>query len=206
MSSSFSLPIEFVECRYEIKKSEFYCALAPVSSREEAMAELGLAKKRYPGARHHCWAYIFGDPKQPLSQAFNDDGEPAGTAGKPILNVLQHRRVGNCMAIVSRYFGGTKLGAGGLVRAYSASTQQAVEHCPMTEFVAVIEVGLRCAYALEPELRRFLASEGAALVNTLYEEQVEFQFEFPQQRLPELKRWLGAHFEVQLLKALPEAP
>jgi len=124
---TYPVPAKQVETLYEIKKSKFIACAGFANSRESAMALLDSVKQRYPDARHHCWAYVFGNPNSPSSAAMADDGEPSGTAGKPILNVLQHKDIGDIMIIVTRYFGGIKLGASGLVRAYSAAAQQAID-------------------------------------------------------------------------------
>jgi uncharacterized YigZ family protein len=119
----------------EIKKSQFITWLIPLDDKQAVKESIQLAKQEYPDARHHCWAYIMGANPNSMTAAMSDDGEPSGTAGKPMLNVLQHKPVDNVLAIVIRYFGGVKLGAGGLVRAYS----QAVEQCfALAELVPVI--------------------------------------------------------------------
>lgn len=104
----------------KLKKSEFIAYAYPVTSRGQAMFHVEQLREQYPDARHFCWAYIIGDPDNTTSAGFDDDGEPSGTAGRPILNVLQHKSIGNVIVIVVRYFGGIKLGAGGLTRAYAA--------------------------------------------------------------------------------------
>ena len=101
------------EAIYEIKKRIFGFAY-PISTREQAMSHVQNLRTRYLDARHHCYGYIIGDPHNTTSAGFDDDGEPNGTAGRPILSVLQHKAIGNCIIIVVRYFGGIKLGAGGL--------------------------------------------------------------------------------------------
>ena len=168
MKQTYLIPAEPLELCYEIKKSKFIARIGKAADRAEAMALLAQAKQDYPDARHYCWAYLFGDPKQPRSVAFNDDGEPSGTAGKPILNVLNHRGIGDIAVVVVRYFGGIKLGAGGLVRAYSAATQQAVESLPLLTKVPMVERQLQCDYSLEPELRRLLASLKGLIVTADY--------------------------------------
>ena len=105
------------EAEIEIKKSRFIAHALPVSSRDDALKAVKQLKTRYPDARHHCWAYLLGDPTGAASAAMDDDGEPSGTAGRPILGVLQDRRVGDTLIVVVRYFGGIKLGASGLTRA-----------------------------------------------------------------------------------------
>ena len=107
------------------KKSRFIAKLYPVSSEEEALEILEKVRKKYWDARHHCWAFVLGE-EQPLERC-SDDGEPSGTAGKPILEVLRGAQLRNVLMIVIRYFGGTLLGTGGLVRAYTASSKEAVD-------------------------------------------------------------------------------
>ena len=103
------------------KKSRFIATVAPVESEEEALAFIEAMKKKYWDARHNCFAYVIGERGQ-LARC-SDDGEPGGTAGKPMLDVLLGEEVRNVVVVVTRYFGGTLLGTGGLVRAYSSSTQ-----------------------------------------------------------------------------------
>ena len=125
------------------KKSRFIAEVHPVTSEEEAMEILEQTRKQYWDARHHCWAYIIG--RNPAAERMSDDGEPAGTAGKPILEVIRGRELTNVLVIVTRYFGGILLGTGGLVRAYSDSMQNAleltekVEKCIGLEFEAELE-------------------------------------------------------------------
>lgn len=198
---TFWHPIIPFEHSYEIKKSEFICQLAPAADREAAMAVLESCRQQYPDARHHCWAYILGDPRQPISQAFSDGGEPAGTAGKPMLNVLQHRRLGNCMAVVSRYFGGVKLGAGGLVRAYSTATQNAVEGASLEKFIPAEIIKLACEFSAEANLRHFLSGIDASIELVEYQHRAILTVRLAKAQRPALARWLGEHFQIELLKS-----
>ena len=104
------------------KKSRFIGETYPVTSEEEALEYLEKVKKQFWDARHHCWAYVIGE-QRPLER-FSDDGEPSGTAGKPILEVIRGKRLPNTLVVVTRYFGGTLLGTGGLVRAYTKASHQ----------------------------------------------------------------------------------
>lgn len=106
------------------KKSRFIGAVYPVTTEEEAAAILEQVKKQYWDARHHCWAYVIG--KTQVMERCSDDGEPSGTAGKPILEVLRGEQLSNTLIVVTRYFGGTLLGTGGLVRAYTKAAQEAL--------------------------------------------------------------------------------
>lgn len=179
MKQAYLIPVEPLELCYEVKKSKFIARVAQASNRAEAMAFLVQAKQDYPDARHHCWAYLLGDPKQPTSVAFNDDGEPSGTAGKPILNVLSHRGIGDIAVVVIRYFGGIKLGAGGLVRAYSNATQQAIEALLTSTKLPMIERRLSCDYAVEPELRRLIASLDGLIMSADYGLQLDMVISIP---------------------------
>ncbi|NDV89685.1 YigZ family protein [Alteromonas sp. 345S023] len=169
---TYPVPDTQVETLYEIKKSKFIAYAAYADSREAAMALLAKVKSRYPDARHHCWAYLIGSPKQPLLLAMDDDGEPSGTAGKPILNVLQHKNVGDVMVIVTRYFGGIKLGAGGLVRAYSAAAQHAMSQLPTKQEVNLSEVKLNVDFKHEQFVRHLVQHNGGEVRECQYAQHV----------------------------------
>lgn len=164
----------------EIKKSRFIALAYPCASREQALAFLEQAKIDYPDARHHCWAYVVGDPNNAASMAANDDGEPSGTAGKPILNVLQHKNIGDLMLIVVRYFGGIKLGAGGLMRAYGQAADGVVQALQLVKPVAMQEWLVNCDFAQEQYLRYWLEQQGGQLLDIHYSEQVQAKVLLPQ--------------------------
>ena len=161
-----------VTARLEIKKSEFIAYAYPVNSREEAMFHVEQLRKQYADARHHCWAYIIGDPDNTTSAGFDDDGEPNGTAGRPILNVLQHKSIGNVIIIVVRYFGGIKLGAGGLTRAYAGSAQAAVDEMTLSTYVPMVQVKILAEFATEAQCRYIVDSLNGSIDNVAYSKQV----------------------------------
>ena len=132
----------------DIKKSRFIAHLAPVESREAALAVLQRLKADYPGASHYCWALLAGN-----DSAAHDDGEPSGTAGRPMLAVLQHKELVNIVAIVVRYFGGVKLGAGGLTRAYSQAVSQAIAATVLQPLLPRQQLQLRFPFELENRVR-----------------------------------------------------
>lgn len=115
----------------EEKKSRFIATTLPISSQEEALEFIEQMKKKYWDARHNCYAYVLGDRHE--IQRFSDDGEPGGTAGKPMLDVLLGEDIHNMAVVVTRYFGGTLLGTGGLVRAYSGSVKEGLAHSVILE-------------------------------------------------------------------------
>ena len=172
MTTSYDIPAKWLEHYYVVKKSQFITRVHHASSRHEAMEHLARAKKDYPDARHHCWAYVLGSPKQPSSQAFNDDGEPNGTAGKPILNVLNHAPLGDVMVIVIRYFGGIRLGASGLVRAYSNATNEAINKTDRELKSHHQHYCLIMPFQQENLSRHYLKQCEAAILQTDYQEQI----------------------------------
>ena len=117
-----------IQSEINIKKSQFICTLVPTKSKEESKAVIQKLNEQYNDATHNCTAYIVND-----GEGFDDDGEPGGTAGKPMINVLRKNELHNVTAVVTRYFGGIKLGAGGLVRAYSKSVMEAIGEAEILE-------------------------------------------------------------------------
>ncbi|UEJ83903.1 YigZ family protein [Brachybacterium halotolerans subsp. kimchii] len=150
------------------KKSRFLAQLHPVSSTEEADALLRAARAAHPGARHHCSALVLSEQATGSGpvQRSNDDGEPSGTAGMPILQALLHADLTDTLAIVVRWFGGVKLGAGGLVRAYTAAVEQALDGAPLLERVQRSEIALEVPFTdvglAENAVRHWADVHGAA--------------------------------------------
>lgn len=161
-----------VTAQLEIKKSEFIAYAYPVHTREQAMFHVEQLKVKYPDARHWCWAYIIGDPDNTTSAGFDDDGEPSGTAGRPILNVLQHKSIGNIIIVVVRYFGGIKLGAGGLTRAYAGSAQAAVDQMQLCPYVAMAKLQIVANFANESQCRYVVESLNGTIDDVAYSKEV----------------------------------
>lgn len=168
------------QAEIEIKKSRFIALAQPIQSRAEGMDWLQQIQSQYPDARHHCWAYLIGNPLCASNAGMGDDGEPSGTAGKPILNVLQHKLVGNVMIIVVRYFGGIKLGAGGLTRAYGQATQAVMEVLPVEQKVAMVTLKIQCDFSQEQQIRHLLAQYEAQLQQVDYQQQVQLKVSLPE--------------------------
>ncbi|WP_421868099.1 YigZ family protein [Motiliproteus sp.] len=187
---TYAVPAAAVAVEYEIKKSRFIARVAKAADREAAMAMLAQAREDYPDARHHCWAYLIGNPHSPTTVAMSDDGEPSGTAGKPILNVLQHKGVGDLMLVVIRYFGGIKLGAGGLVRAYSHAAQLAMTELSIEDQVPYSQCEVVGDYALEQPLRHWLGQHNGQMLSVEYTEQVRFQVSVPDEQQAPLRAFV----------------
>ncbi|MFT4924030.1 MAG: putative YigZ family protein [Phenylobacterium sp.] len=188
---SYDTPQQFHQIELVIKKSRFIAWAQRVASREQAMAFLQTAKDQYPDARHHCWAYQIGSPTSPTTAAMSDDGEPSGTAGKPIYNVLTHKDVGDVMVIVIRYFGGIKLGAGGLVRAYSGAAEKVMSELPRQVNISEIEKTITVDFAKEQYLRHWLSQHQGRVLTVNYQQQVEVKIAIAQANLPQLAPFLA---------------
>jgi uncharacterized YigZ family protein len=197
---SYQVPAADFEHEYLVKKSRFIARLVPIQSREDAMTAVAKARHDYPDARHHCWAFLIGKPQDAATAGMNDDGEPSGTAGKPILNVLQHGHFGDVLVIVIRYFGGIKLGAGGLVRAYGTATQQALERAPAAtrhEYIRYRAVG---DFSQEQSLRHWLQSAQGELIDVQYANSVVFTLDVAQSSVASLTDFCAAnHLQLSSL-------
>lgn len=152
------------------KKSRFIAELYPAASEEEALGILEKIKKRYWDARHHCWAFVIGEDR--LQERCSDDGEPSGTAGKPILEVIRGAQLRNVLLVVTRYFGGTLLGTGGLVRAYTSSAKEAVESAEIVVKISGYKLEIKTDYTGLGKIQYLLAQQGIDVVDTEYAEQV----------------------------------
>lgn len=156
-----------VTSEIEIKKSRFIGLLYPVTSRAQAMAQLAHLRAAHPGAVHFCWVLICdGD------SGLDDDGEPSGTAARPMYNVLVHKQLFNVLAVVVRYWGGIKLGAGGLTRAYGQAISEASKEAVLIPVEPMCERQLIASFADESTLRHLIEREGAQIVQADYADTV----------------------------------
>lgn len=152
-----------------IKKSRFIANAFAVNSRADCLTQVARIQSQFSDARHHCWAYVVGDPMAARNAGMCDDGEPSGTAGKPILNVLQHSGVGDVAIVVTRYFGGVKLGAGWLSRAYSAAAQAVMDVLQTRQCVPVLQLTVGLDYAQEATLRHSVQQHQGTVLSVNYE-------------------------------------
>lgn len=155
----------------EIKKSRFIADLGRAATEASAQAFLADVVAREPKATHHCWAYVLGDHDQ--IQRESDNGEPSGTAGVPILTVLQRNHLHNTIAVVTRYFGGIKLGAGGLIRAYSNATSTGIEAIGVVKRVRQRAIQLTVDYPNYDRLNHYLKENQITILQTLYTSTVQ---------------------------------
>lgn len=176
----YYIPAGTVSTETEIKKSKFIATISAVSSKEEVVAFCQKIREQYTGANHNCFAYIVGNPKSPVDIGLSDDGEPSGTAGKPMLGVLQHNNIGNVAVIVSRFFGGTKLGTGGLVRAYSAAVKMAVENISLHDFIQSSRLQISIPFQFESNVRHLLVTLNLTVIDSKYSEDVMIEIDVPE--------------------------
>lgn len=158
----------------------------PVDGRAAAYAEVARLRALHPGAAHVCWALLAGG-----QSAAVDDGEPSGTAGRPMLDVLRHQHLDGVLATVVRYFGGVKLGAGGLVRAYTDAVATALIEAERVPIVRQAALAFQVGYELEGVVRRELPALNGQLVSVAHGEQVLMHVQLPEPGVASLRQWLG---------------
>ncbi len=153
---SYLIPSATAHAKLEIKRSKFITEVRHITDPAQLKAWIGTLREAHPKARHHCWAMVSAAPTDSNCYGFSDDGEPSGTAGKPMFNVLQHSGYGQVAVVITRYFGGIKLGTGGLVKAYTEATKLGLEAVEGVEYSPMKQLRLGFGYELEPRVRHFL--------------------------------------------------
>lgn len=158
---------------YEIQKSKFFSFAYPVFDVDCVNAILDTIGKEHKDATHICYAYILDSPK---AEKCSDDGEPSGTAGKPMLELIKKKKLSNVLLVVVRYFGGIKLGAGGLVRAYTTASNLALDEAQVKEFFEVKKYKLTCALSDGARVIGSIQQSGGEILSNVYKERVEIEF------------------------------
>ena len=189
---SYLIPCSPVVSETEEKKSRFICWLGPVQDKAAFHRELERARAQYPDASHHCTALIIGNPSNPSTMQADDDGEPGGSAGRPMLELLLKQEVGNVGAIVTRYFGGTKLGVGGLMRAYRGAVGAALQFAELKPFIPYLDTTIRCDFAQESRLRFLVGQVGGSCAEADYTDRVTIGISLPADRWSALREQLLA--------------
>jgi uncharacterized YigZ family protein len=174
----YLIPAETTYFEQMIKRSRFLAWIKHADNPDHAKEYIKQIAQEYPDARHVCWAYIAGPPDTAL-QSMSDAGEPSGTAGKPMLNVLQHSGVGEIIAVVVRYFGGIKLGTGGLVRAYSSSVSEALKLTPLIPKIPMDVVFISCKYPEEKQVRYLVNQAQGKILDADYSNNVLVKCSIP---------------------------
>ena len=178
---AYLVPTQFGEDEFYEKKSHFIGRVWPVETEEEALERIQQMKKQHYDATHNCWAYIIRDG----AVRFSDDGEPGGTAGMPMLQVLQREGLQNIVCVVTRYFGGILLGAGGLVRAYTKGAKIAVDAAGKSIKRVWTVVYVPCPYPFYERVRLEVSAFGGIIRQTDFGAEVELELLFPQEKTNE---------------------
>lgn len=179
---SYRIPTGNGASEYVEKRSRFLGLVQPVSSEDEARAVIAACKKQYHDARHNCWCYLVGES----IVRYSDDGEPQGTAGQPMLNVFQRENVTNVCCVVTRYFGGILLGAGGLTRAYSKGARDALAAAGVSSMGLWTQLRIPCTYPLLERVKLELAAAEGLTDDTEYGADVTITASLPQERVEPL--------------------
>lgn len=180
---SWPIPAAPVTVVEEIKKSRFITLLAHTEGVEAAKAFVESVRADHPDARHHCVAWVAGPPDDSQQLGFSDDGEPAGTAGKPMLAQLMGSGIGEITAVVVRYYGGVLLGTGGLVKAYGGGVHQALAELTTQRKTPLTEYTLQCGYGQLSGIEALLAQFAGKIVSSNYQADVHLRVALPQAEL-----------------------
>lgn len=183
MTASWFAPAAEVTLTAEIKKSRFITLLSPTQGTDAAKAYIMHCRQQHPAAAHHCWAYIAGPPADSRLRGFSDDGEPLGTAGKPILAQLDGSGLGEITAVVVRYYGGIHLGTGGLVKAYGGGVQQALKRVSRLARIPRRRFVLRCHYPQLAWVEAAIQQAEGLIVAGEYQESIILTLEIPLHRI-----------------------
>jgi uncharacterized YigZ family protein len=175
----YLVPAGSISISREIKRSRFIAHIDRARNKSQALDFIDRIRGAYSDAAHNCWAYIAGKPNATSDLGMNDDGEPHGTAGKPMLNILRHSGIGEIVTVVTRYFGGIKLGTGGLVRAYGGAVQAALKELSLTEIRELKKIRILIPYPLESEVRQLLDSMKLPIMKAGYADHVVLDVKVP---------------------------
>ena len=179
MNREYSIPAAHHRVDEKIRRSHFITTVGPADTVEDARAFIKGVRAEFDTANHNCWAYVVGPPGSTGHAGMSDDGEPHGTAGRPMLTVLLHSGVGDIVAVVTRYFGGVKLGKGGLVRAYSGGVKAALDSLPRVEKMPMAEIEAVIGYSEVTLFQRMLPEFSADIVDSTFAVEVSYSLKMP---------------------------
>lgn len=183
---AYRVPTAVAQVEDVIRRSRFVTRAGRVSSREEAARFVQETRERVPGATHYCWAFNAGEPGSTAQVGMSDAGEPHGTAGRPMLHTLLHSGVGEVVVVCARYYGGVKLGTGGLARAYAGGVKHVLEVCRTVERVERSAVVVTVAYEAVRRVDRVLEDFGATVSERIFGADVRYRILVPSHRLEDL--------------------
>lgn len=203
MDDSYEIPADPISIsEYTIKRSRFITFLGHTDGVTVARDFVRKIKSEHQQARHHCWAWVAGAPNDSQKLGFSDDGEPSGTAGKPMLSQLMGSHMGEITALVVRYYGGIQLGTGGLVKAYGGSVQRALKALPRKKKTPMQSFRLFCDYAQLSDIERFIQNFGGQHLKSQFGQGIWVDFALPKTQLVDFAKLLS-NFSKDKLKLLP---
>jgi len=198
MSEPYQRPAGPQRIELEVRHSRFICHVAQTPGVAAAQAFIERIRTEHPDANHNCWCHVAGAPADYNFWNCSDDGEPKGTAGKPMLKVLTHSGLGEITVVVTRYFGGIKLGAGGLVRAYSQAVQAGLAEVEREIVVPTHSVQLRIPHSLTGTIEQLLRQQGLEVLARHWGDCLGLSLALTDDQLAELRRRLGPYPDIQL--------
>ena len=187
----YAIPSRIYTVEEVIKRSRFITTAAHAPDANAANAFVDSVRELFPDATHHCWAFVAGPPGSTAHIGMSDDGEPHGTAGRPMLTVLLHSGVGEVVTVCTRYFGGVKLGTGGLSRAYAGGVKLLLQTLPTELKIKRVHVSVRVAYPHVESLQRLLDDLEVVVEHEEYGEEVRYQIAVPVMTLETLREQLA---------------
>lgn len=196
--TSYNIPAQDLDVEEVIKNSQFITRVRNVSSAELAKAFIKQMNQTYPDASHHCWAYIVGNPDSTTLVGCSDDGEPSGTAGKPMLHVLQHSGIGDIVIVCTRFFGGTKLGTGGLARAYGGGVKLALEGLSLKQKVEYQSLSFEIEYAQLKDCEHVLKDYQTENLILDYQTNIRVSVNLAREQVNQFKSALVNQFKRQI--------
>ena len=202
------IPLEAVETEIVVVNSRFVTNLAPANSVEEAREFIAAVKKNHPGANHHVPAFVIGHGKSIITHC-SDDGEPSGTAGRPALAVLQGSGLGNVVVVVTRYFGGTKLGTGGLVKAYGDAVREVLKEVKVAALLPTTTLMFITPYRLYDQVVRLIEAHHGQVLDTEFLEEITVNVRFKDEELEsftsQLSNLSAGQVETIIVEQNPES-
>ncbi|CAM2007654.1 YigZ family protein [Acanthopleuribacter pedis] len=192
MSDRFLIPVDEHQVEEEIQRSRFITTLCHAPDPAAAQAFIARMRGQYEDATHNCWAYLAGPPGSSAFVGMSDDGEPHGTAGRPMLLVLTHSGIGEIAAVVTRYYGGTKLGKGGLVRAYSGGVQAALATLPTKEKITYTALEVVLPYSFVTQFKLLLTRFEGVIDEEHYELDAQYALRIPSPKIADFEQELDS--------------
>ncbi len=190
MSERYPIPAGFHRVEDTVRRSRFIASMAHAGDADAARAFVADVKAEFPDASHNCWAFNAGPPGDTASVGLSDDGEPGGTAGRPMLHTLLHAGVGEIAVVITRYFGGTKLGTGGLVRAYSGMVNLGLDSLPTRERVETAMLAATIPYPAVTLFKRLLPDFEVEVVEEAFTDTAGFTLRLPREHVDRFRHRL----------------